>query len=539
MRKLLLLSLVAISLLSVHAADLPPVSKDAIEAHAAFLADDTLQGRNTGSEGYAIAANYAASQFRQLGLAPAGDDGTYFQNVPFVESRLTGSIIDLEAEGKTVELHQLDDYILRGNALEASSTVKAPIVFVGFGIDAPQMKHRDYDKINVRGKVLLMFNGAPASFPPDERAHFSSRRLKAEEAAKRGALGMLVIRTKIDKAKVPWERYLSFADAPSYNWIQPDGDVHDTFEPLKFAGYLSSDGARKLAGAMGASYDEWLDQAEAVSYKTSALPVEINVRTEMMHAKVRSPNVVAMLRGSDPKLSSEYVVVSAHLDHVGVGKEINGDRIYNGYYDNAMGSSIVLELARVLANAEPPARSIIFLLVTGEEKGLLGSDYFASHPTVSKEALVANVNIDMPLLLHKTSDVIAYGAEHSSLGTLAERAAGAAGFTLSPDPDPSEVIFVRSDQYSFIRQGIPAIYVDPGLGSTDGTDSGKTAVLDFIRTHYHRPSDDTTRPVDWETAVRYVHMNAAMTLEIANAPDRPRWNEGDFFGLLFEGYGAK
>jgi len=521
-------------------AELPVVSSDSVAAHAEFFADDTLQGRNTGTEGYAIAANYAASHFRQCGLEPAGDDGTYLQSVPFLETRLNGSVIDIVVDGKTVELNSLEDYVSWGSALEAETEVTAPVVFAGFGIDAPEMKHRDYAKVDVKGKIVLVFNGAPATFPTDARAHYSSTRLKYEEAVKRGAVGLIRVRTKIDNAKYPWERYLSFADTPSYNWIGPDGNVENGFEGLSIAATLSPDGARKLAAAAGASYDEWMDQAESVKYKTGPLPVELSARTQSSHAKISSPNVAALLRGSDPKFADEYIVISAHLDHVGVGKEVEGDRIYNGYYDNAMGSAIVIELARMLSGAKPrPNRSIIFLLVTGEERGLLGSEYFAQHPPVPRQGLVANVNIDMPLLLHEVSDVIAYGADHSSLGAVAERAAKANGFSLSPDPDPAEVFFIRSDQYSFIRQGVPALYVDPGSGTIGGGDAGEKAVAEFRKKHYHRPSDDSSRTVNWDLANRYVRMNAEMILDIANAKERPRWNKGDFFGVMSNGYGAK
>lgn len=540
MRLSAVLSTVVLSTLPAFGADLPPVSMDAVQAHATFLADDTLLGRNTGSEGYAIAANYAAAQFRQYGLEPAGDGGSYLQQVPLVETRLTGSVIDILAGGKTIELNALEDYIVRGSTVEKSTSITAPVVFVGYGIEAPGRKHRDYAKADVKGKIVMMFNGAPASFPPDERAHYSSSRLKSEEAEKRGAVGIIRVRTKIDTAKYPWERYLGFADTPSYNWIRPDGDVQDAFGGLKFIATLSSDGARKLASAAGASYDEWMDGAEAATYETGALPVEVAARVDSMHAKVTSPNVVALLRGSDPKLAGEFVVVSAHLDHVGVGAEENGDRIYNGYYDNAMGSAIVIELARILSQAETkPKRSVLFLLVTAEEKGLLGSDYFAQHPTVPKEKIVANVNTDMPLLLHDVSDVIAFGAEHTSLGGVVEHLAKENGFTLSPDPDPSEVIFVRSDQYSFVRQGVPSIYVDPGFGTAGGGDSGKNAVLGFLRAHYHKPSDDATHPVHRDAATRYVRLNAELVHAIADADEKPRWNKGNFFGLLFDGHGAK
>jgi Zn-dependent M28 family amino/carboxypeptidase len=242
-----------------------------------------------------------------------------------------------------------------------------------------------------------------------------------------------------------------------------------------------------------------------------------------------------MIRGADPELADEYVVYSAHLDHIGVGTPVEGDDIYNGFYDNAMGTALLIETARAFkAMPEPPRRSIIFIAVTGEERGLLGSDYFATYPTVPVDSMIANVNLDMPLLLYPLADVIAFGAEHSNMDEPIARAAEAEGLVLTPDPMPEEVLFIRSDQYSFVRKGIPSVFLVPGFTSSDPEIRGEELFRGHLATHYHRPSDDLTRPVDWPSALAFARTNVRIGLEIAEDDEPPAWNEGDFFGDRFK-----
>jgi hypothetical protein len=249
------------------------------------------------------------------------------------------------------------------------------------------------------------------------------------------------------------------------------------------------------------------------------------------HETIASPNVIAKFPGADPVLAREVVVVTAHLDHIGVGAEVNGDTIYNGYFDNALGSALVLEIARALAVAPArPARTVLFALVTGEERGLLGSDYFAHYPTVPLDSIVANVNFDTPLLAGPIVDLVAFGAEHSTLGEMARQAAETHGFRLAPDPLPEEAFFVRSDQYSFVRRGVPAIFLD--VGGYEAMPGGVDAET-YLRRHYHLPSDDARLPVDWESARRYAAASLDLVRRVAAAPERPRWHPGDFFGERF------
>ncbi|HET9766973.1 MAG TPA: M28 family peptidase, partial [Thermoanaerobaculia bacterium] len=250
--------------------------------------------------------------------------------------------------------------------------------------------------------------------------------------------------------------------------------------------------------------------------------------------RLESSNVAALLPGGDSALAAEVVVLSAHLDHLGRGAEVNGDGIYNGFYDNAMGSALLLETARALATAqEGPRRSLLFLAVTGEERGLLGSQHFATHPPAGLGRLVADVNLDMPLFLYPVGDVVAFGAEHSSLEAPATRAARAAGFALSPDPIPDEVIFVRSDQYSFVERGVPAVFLVPGFTSRDPKVDGEAAFRGFLADHYHQPSDQASLPVDWPSAVRFLQANVALARAIADDEQAPAWKPDDFFGKTF------
>jgi hypothetical protein len=507
----------------------------AVAAHLDFLADDLLEGRDTGTRGYELAALYAAAQFRQSGLAPGHGD-SYFQPVPLVDVIREDSTWEVLRGERSTPLVWKEDYLDSPRASAPEVDLLAPVVFAGFGIDAPAHGRTDYAALDVRGRIVLILSGAPAEFPSEVRAHFASSRQKRIEAARRGAVGLLTLRTRDDEERSPWERGVPSAGRPSTSLRRADGTPLDASPGLRFTGSLSWAGARKLLAGADVSLDELLEPGAAGDAGARELGVALRVDARAGLRAYESPNVVALLPGSDPELRREHIVVSAHLDHVGVGAEVDGDAIYNGYYDNAMGSAILLELARRLAaDPEPPRRSILFLLVTAEERGLLGSEHFAEAPTIAGGEIVANLNLDMPLFLHPLSDVVAFGAEHTTLGELARASVAAAGLTLAPDPQPEESIFVRSDQYSFVRKGIPAIYLCPGLGARDGSEAGRAAVERFRREHYHRPSDQAGLPVDWEGVRRFTSANAVLLVAIAGADERPRWLPGSFFGELFAG----
>lgn len=514
----------------------PEVNVERVRAHLDFLADNLLEGRETGSSGYDIAAAYLSAHFRHLGVEPAGTDG-YLQPIEFVRTeRKPGSAaLVLHHGDEATELTWGDDFVDSPGPFAERTQITAAAVFVGYGIHAPEEGIDDFAGLDLEGKIAVVLSGAPKSLPNEKRAHYSSSGTKRKALIDRGAVGSLRIRTRTDAKRYDWQRVIDRAGQPNMVWRRGDTYPDDIDPRFAARARLSEAGARKLFEHAPVDLDATLDAAEEGPVEGFAFDgLKITVAYANDNSVITSPNVVAVLRGSDPELADEFVVYSGHLDHLGRGKAVNGDDIYNGYYDNAMGIALMLEAAEVLATAsEPPARSILFLAVTGEEHGLLGSEYFARYPTVPLESIVANVNIDMPLLMYPLADLNAFGAEHSTLGAVVERAAARVGLTLTPDPMPEEVLFVRSDQYSFVQQGIPAVYLKPGFNSSDPEVDGGGVTGLFRKLHYHRPSDEIGLPSDNSAIEVFAQVNVLIGRAIANAPERPRWNESDFFGELF------
>jgi hypothetical protein len=517
-------------------AALSVISQQNLQAHLAFLADDARKGRMTGTEGYEAAAAYVAAQFEALGLQPGGDEGWY-QQVPMLGRRLDveSAQVTLHRDSGDAELQWKDDFVMGGDDVRDETSVTAEVVFAGFGVHAPEMNYSDYGGIDVRGKIVAIFGGAPERFAHNERAFYSSSRTKAEEMVKRGAVGVIGLRSRTDQKRVPWEHLtLNAGILQGMSWVNLSGQVADFHPEIEGAAVFSVPTAAELFAAAPLTFEDALDAADAGKPSSTPLGVEVTLSQKTAHEQVSSPNVIAIIRGGDPILKDEYVVYSAHLDHLGIGAAVDGDDIYNGFYDNAMGVALLLEAARAFAALpEPPRRSIMFIALTGEERGLIGSDYFAHYPSVPSDGLIANVNLDMPLLLYPLADVIAFGAEHSTLQELIEPAVAAEDLELTPDPVPEQVLFIRSDQYSFVRQGIPSVFLVPGSASKDPDIDGAAAVREHLATHYHRPSDDSSRPVDWESALRFARANVRIGSAIAEAEERPAWNEGDFFGDRF------
>jgi Peptidase family M28/PA domain len=515
---------------------LAQVQGSAVRAHVEFLADDLLEGREPGTRGYEIAARYVASELHAMGLSPAGEGGTYYQQVPLLESTLEAGDLSLVAKGgqAPVPLVAREDYFMAGNPSHTESEVEAPVVFAGFGVTAPLLGHDDYAGLDVKGKIVAIFQNAPARFPSEQRAHFASGRLKAENAARRGAVGMLLLRTPEEETRQPWTRLMEGADLATLSWVGPDGKAASSFPGLRGVAVLSLAGTRKLFASSPVPLDVVVSRIEKEGPSSFAFRSSAHIKTRSKHRRLSSPNVVGRLEGADPTLKDTFVVLSAHLDHVGVGTPVDGDAIYNGAYENATGTGVVLEAARALAALrERPKRSILFVFLTSEEKGLLGSDYFVNRSTVPAEKIVADVNIDMPLLLYPLGDVVAFGAENSSLDAVVARAAAQTGLSLSPDFIPEENVFIRSDQYSFVRRGIPAVFLVPGLKSSDPKADGRKAFGEFFALHYHRPSDDLSLPMDLGSVERFVRVNVRIAYAIAMNPEAPRWKAGNFFGKTF------
>ncbi len=444
----------------------------AIRAHMQFLADDLLEGRRTGSRGYELAAKYVAARFEALGLQPAGNGG-YFQPVPLLEMTKVDeecSAVLVRTGGERVELRLGVDF-LSPHLAEPATSVTAPVVFAGFGVTAPEHGHDDYAGLDVRGRIVAVLAGGPAGFPSDQRAFYSDGYTLVRNALAHGAVGILGIFTPEMERVLPWEKMVLGSRLPGYAWVDAAGRPRDLPPELRGAGFLSRSGAEALFAGAPKSLAQVFEEAATGKVAGFALPVEATLRAASRRERIESPNVVALLPGSDPRLRHEVVVLSAHLDHLGVGEAVAGDAIYNGALDNASGVAILLEVAGALARLPTaPRRSVLFLAVTAEEQGLHGSDYFARHPTAPVGAtgrIVANVNLDMVLMLYPLRDVIAFGAEHSSLGSAVEAAARRLGVAVSPDPVPEQAIFIRSDHYSFVKQGVPSIFVTVGMQSGD------------------------------------------------------------------------
>jgi Zn-dependent M28 family amino/carboxypeptidase len=510
------------------------VSATRVRADVEFLADDLLEGREAGTRGHELAARYAAAVLKSAGFAPGADDGTYFQAVPLLESTATAASMRLTINGVTTEIPLPDQAIVGASAVRTAVDVSAPVVFAGFGVTAPEFNYDDYKGLDVQGKVVALLFNAPARLPSEPRAHYASTEQKLKNAADHGAIAVVTLLGPADVKRFPWEQVKAFFGLPTMTWVDRDGSPVPAEKRLQGSALLNPEGSARLFAGSSLSFDEALEAGRNSASRGAALQARLTITTSTTHKRVSSPNVVAYLKGSDPSLSATSVLLTAHLDHIGVRRSGEGDRINNGAYDNATGSAVLLEVARVLAaQPERPKRSILLVLVTAEEKGLLGSDYFAHYPVKAAGRIVANVNLDMPVFLTASTDIVAFGAENSTLEGVVRKAAAEAGYTLSPDPMPEENIFVRSDQYSLVKKGVPAVFLVPGFSAKDPTVNGQQVFGGFLASHYHKPSDDLSLPMDLEALERFTRANLAIVRAIAADPVDPSWKPGNFFGKMF------
>ena len=521
-----LLPILLLLSVSAHAQTFRP---EAIRAHMELLASDLLEGRGTATRGYRIAAEYVAAQLAAYGLESS------FQNVPFRTTIAQDtSTVTLTRDGaEPIVLRYADGFITSGDPLHAEHVIEGEVVYAGFGVSAPEQNYDDYAGVDVRRKIVAVFTGAPKSFPNAVRAHHSSSLQKIETAVARGAIGLIVLHTPRDFARFPWVRSVRQSRLGAMHWLRADGTPASVFPALSSTVTVSEKAMEALFAGAPTPLASVIEMIESRTAKPFALPTRARIRIVSKHDRVESPNVVGLLRGSDPVLRDEHLVYSSHLDHLGISEPLNGDAINNGALDNASGIAALLEIARNLAALQPrPKRSIVFLFTTGEEKGLRGADYFAHNPSVAGP-LVANINIDQILMMRRTRDMIALGAETNDLGDAAKRVARAMRLELSPEPFPDEVYFVRSDQYPFVKRGIPAIYVGIGYKAREpGVDAEKEQ-SEWIGTRYHTPRDDMSQRLDYRVATDLAEFNYRMGLDVANAPKRPRWKPGDFFGEKF------
>jgi hypothetical protein len=510
---------------------LEQVDSHAIKRDIAYLADNKLKGRLPGAPGYQMAIDYVVDQFKKIGLSPAGEKGGYTQKLILRKANINyqSSIALLKDKSGNVDsLLPAKDIFIAPHTLQSSVAVEAPLVFAGYGLDIPG-KYSDYDSVDVKGKIVVVIGGTPSvlALPSTLEAHFANIGSKLDIAVSKGAIGLLVV-------------YLRVGVPPS------SGTVTVAMNPEKTVAYSrSSNSELRLVGRLPRAVLQRLfmnsdrnftqtladiGQGKASSF---AFKYSVSVQYTSSFTDIESYNLVGKIEGGDARLKSEYVVHTAHLDHVGVGRVIKGDSIYNGAHDNASGVASLLEIARTYKRmGSKPRRSILIIMVTGEEMGLLGSAYFAGHPTVPKEQIVADVNTDMPTLIFPLLSITPLGAAHSSLQKDVAFAAHELGIEVQEDPMPEEVCFIRSDQYSFVLQGIPSLHVKYGTKASNPGVDIVTLTKNWRNENYHKPSDEIGNSFDYAAARKYVQLNFLISYAVAQTTARPAWNTGDYFEVL-------
>ncbi len=499
-------------------------------SHIQYLAGDELQGRQTGSPGYNLGADYVVAHFKQYGLQPAGTEG-FLQPVRFDVTRtLAGqSSAALVSKGSQAPLAIGPD-ILLGSRITEPAVVDAPMVFIGYGLHMPDANYDDFapltgpdgKPVSLRGKVIVYLNGGPADVPAALKSHARAAEF-AKFAAAAGAIAAITI--PIPRGMdIPWDRQILLSTQDRMRLADPDMQtpgpiVSATFNPAE---------AEKLFAGSGNTFREILALAND-GKPLPRFPLALNFRAKVVTAnsKAVSPNIIAKLEGTDPALKGQYVLVSAHLDHIGVGAPIGGDPIYHGAMDDASGVASVLEIAHsITASGFKPARSILFVIFTAEEKGLLGSHFYAEHPTVPKTAIAADLNMDMFLPLYPMKYVMIQGVNESTLGANARAVAASLGYQVTTDPYPDRNSFIRTDQYSFVRAGIPAIAMKVGFALGSPEQEMEKA---WRTNRYHSPADNLQQPVDLHSAAHFNEFMVKLTESITNDPTRPTWQPTSFF----------
>jgi hypothetical protein len=493
-------------------------------AHVQALANDSMEGRNTGSAAHKRAADYVAAQFQKAGLEPAGLAG-FIQPVQFRTRKIVeaGSSLALVKNGKVESLVLGEDANINMR-VDAAPSLEAPLVFAGYGLNIPERGIDDLKGLNLRGAVVVYIAATPKSLPGPLQAHFGSAAERWRMYKNAGAVGTISIANP-KSMDIPWARSTLARLQPAMTLADVSLD-DSTGQQLSVT--MNPAHADKLFADSGHTFAELLGHVDAGEpVPAFALPARLKATTRIERGNVESQNVAGILRGADPRLRNEYVVVSAHLDHLGVGEPINGDRIYNGAMDNASGVAAILEVASAMRDSGTrPLRSVLFLTVTGEEKGELGSRYFAAHPTVPRMSIVANINTDMFLPLFPLKTLMVLGLDESDLGDDIRATAAKASVRVQADPEPQRNRFVRSDQYSFIKVGIPALAMKVGYepNSPEAAIAAK-----WTAERYHSPSDDLDQPIEQSAAAKYVEIVRDLVVRIANRADRPKWNNASFF----------
>lgn len=508
------------------------IDTNTIRSHIAYLADDKLKGRLPGTEGYQLAVDYVIDQYKQMGVAPGGDNGAYTQKLILRRALLNNKsavAVLKDANGNVDSLNFAVDFSAVPHPLQTNAAAAGQLVFVGYGVEIPG-QYSDYAGIDVKGKIVVIVAGAPDGLISTLTAHFSNGGNKLNTAFAKGAVGAVLINLSA--------RLAGNAAAP----IQ----LNVALNPAKtaafgraFIGNLNAvlNGSKSLLSRLFMHSGKNMEQVLADMKKGKAspfvLPYSLAASYSTTHTDFESYNVVGLIPGSDKVLKNEYVVHSAHLDHVGIGRAVNGDSIYNGAHDNASGVASLLEIARVYkTSGAKPKRSVLIVMVTGEEMGLIGSSYFAANPTVPKASIVADVNTDMPTVIAPLLSVVPLGAEHSSIMNNVKFAASYLKLDVEKDPEPEQNRFVRSDQYSFVMNGIPALHIKYGNKTNIPGFDLDAFVKQWRAKYYHQSADGLDGIFNFTAAKTYVQLNFLISYSIAQTTERPTWNKGDLFGAV-------
>ena len=514
---------------------LPTVQPTALEAHVRYLADDRLRGRLPGTPGYQLAVEYVIGLLKQNGVQPAGEKGTYTQAVrlrrAFVEAGASASYQPASGAAQPLAVGPAITFYPNPGQAEVS-VASAPLVFAGYGISAPELKYDDYAGLDAKGKVVVITRQMAKQFGDNERQYFADLRTVLETAARHGAVGVLLTAAHADTKLPEYPKGQVSA-------LSPNGQVgvSRSYAPgsAQLVGSISPAALQQLFAGASRDTGQVLSALRGGQPAPLALPGTLSARYRSRYQDADSYNVVGKITGSDAKLKDEYVVHSAHLDHLGVGPVLNGDSIFNGAHDNATGVASVLEISKLYSKLKvKPRRSVLFVLMTGEEMGLIGSAYFAKYPTVPQAALVADINTDMPTIIAPLLAVVPLGADHSSLLQPVRAAADYLKLTIEPDPEPVQNRFIRSDQYSFVVQGVPALHIKYGNKTADGRNNLSETVQKWRAATYHKQQDNFEGGTfDWEAGAQYARLNFLIGYQVAQATPRPTWDKGDFFGIRF------
>ena len=508
------------------------IDPEKIRAHVKFLASDLLEGRGTGQRGGDIAAEYIATQFALDGLQAAGEKNSYFQDVPMVGVKTLPetSFKLVPTDGEEVALKNLDDFVTSNESQTQTADIDAPIVFVGYGITAPEYQWDDYKDYDLHGKVALLFVNEPVS---DDPKFFKGKALtyygrwtyKFEETARRGAVATLIIH-RTDLASYGWQVVRnSWGGEKSYLRLEPGTPK------LLAASWIQLDVAKRLAGIAGFDVDKLFEQAQSREFKPIELPVRLQAHVASELRPFVSRNVIAKLPGSGGKLADEAVLYTAHYDHLGIDPHMSGDNIYNGAVDNGTGCGMLLELARAWSLVKPAApRSILFAAVTGEEQGLLGSEYLGKHSPVPPGKIALDLNYDGLLPIGDPEEVEVTGAERTTFYPVVQATAKEFGLAIRPDSRPEAGHYYRSDHFSLARVGVPSFSIGQGLKFA-GHDAawGDAQEKDYVDHRYHQPSDEDREDMDFSGLAKMARFGYSLGRKAASQPGLPAWQQGDEF----------